>query len=205
MSISRGPLIFSFLSLVISPVNCSLLSHLKLPWCWFLLDYTNDASLREFPRTNSATRPDETVDKGIDWLGFIRGKDFIGIKIWGVEGNTAFISAISPPSFFSFISPFRQTLPRSLSLWITLHVGHSGNSRWNKPLSFHWLQHRDRVSMCRITGIKLEVIRWMWPLLWYLYLHISASECWFGSNGLLSMSLVRSLSPDSECKNCKKN
>lgn len=104
---------------------------LLFPRRWCLLDYTNYAPLCEFPRTNLVSRPDETVDKGIDW-SVIRREGFQ----WDKDGgNTAFISAISPPSsFFPLISSFGQTLPRSLSIWITLHVAHGGNSRWNKPL-----------------------------------------------------------------------
>lgn len=56
---------------------------LLFPRRWFLLDYTNYAPLCEFPRTNLAGRPDETVDKGIDWSvvrreGFQWDKDMAG-------------------------------------------------------------------------------------------------------------------------------
>lgn len=56
---------------------------LLFPRRWFLLDYTNYAPLCEFPRTNLAGRPDETVDKGIDWSvvrreGFQWDKDMGG-------------------------------------------------------------------------------------------------------------------------------
>lgn len=43
----------------------------------------------------------------------------------------------------------------------------------------------------------------MWPFLWWPYLQISTSACWFGSNGLVSMSSVKSQSPPvSGCEGC---
>lgn len=80
---------------------------LLFPRRWFLLDYTNCASLCEFLRTNLASRPDEIVDKGIDWLCFVKREGFHWDKDtgwWrgGGTGGAAFISAISPPSSFFF-------------------------------------------------------------------------------------------------------
>lgn len=83
---------------------------LLFPRRWFLLDYTNCASPCEFLRTNLASRPDEIVDKGIDWLCFVKREGFHWDKDtgwWrGGTGGAAFISAISPPSsFFFFFYP----------------------------------------------------------------------------------------------------
>lgn len=117
---------------------------LLFPRRWFLLDYTNCASLCEFLRTNLASRPDEIVDKGIDWLCFVKREGFHWDKDMGwwrgsTGGRHSFQQSVHRRPFFffflpPFISPFDQTLPRNLSIWITLHVARSGNSRWTKPL-----------------------------------------------------------------------
>lgn len=123
------------LSLVVSHVNPTLSVFPSGCSCFLDVDFyliTQAMSHREFPRTNLASRLDETVDKGIDWLSSVGGKDFNGIKIRGQRG--IHLSNQSTILLFSFISSFGQTLPRSLSIWITLHVAHCGNSRWNKPL-----------------------------------------------------------------------
>lgn len=134
--------------------------------CWFHSDYTNYASLYELPEANLASQPDETVDKGIDWL-LKEGRISLGQRY---GSNTAFISAISlPSSLLPFLSPFGQTLPRSLSIWITLHCVHSGNSRWNKTLL---ILSATAVRKNRRTDIKLEVISCIWSFLWLPYLPI---------------------------------
>lgn len=118
------------LSLAVSHVNPTLSVFPSGCSCFLDVDFyliTQAMSHREFPRTNLASRLDETVDKGIDWPSLVGGKDFSGIKIWGQRG--IHLSNQSTILLFSFISSFGQTLPRSLSIWITLHVAHCGNSR----------------------------------------------------------------------------
>lgn len=72
-------------------------------FCWFLLDYTNYASLSEFPEANLASWPDETVDKGIDWLSFWRREGFHRDKDIGATRHSFQQSAHHPPSFISFL------------------------------------------------------------------------------------------------------
>lgn len=87
-----------------SGVLCHSFSNwlLLFPRRWFLLDYTNCASLCEFLRTNLASRPDETVDKGIDWLCFVKREGFHWDKDMGWwKGGTrhSFQQSVQRPLF----------------------------------------------------------------------------------------------------------
>ena len=67
----------------------------------FPSDYTNYASLCELPRANLASGPDETVDKGIDWLSFWRREGFHWDEDIGATRHSFQQSANRPPSFLS--------------------------------------------------------------------------------------------------------
>lgn len=85
-----------------------------------------------------------------------RGKDFIGIKIWGQRSihfsNQPLSSLLSFPHLAKL---FPEVFQYGLH-WIVRAVVIQGEI---KLFKFYWLRQWERIGKCRRTDIKLEVIR----------------------------------------------